>query len=121
MLGSFTDMRRQEAASPDQEVVQEDSRQHGGEEESRVVVVHVQHTPHGPERDVMESPPKEKPSSSSKSFLPLLALGLRLLPATLLLESVPGVDSQEDDEEENVAPPDDGVTKQVDTGLVIPG
>ena len=68
-------------------------------------MVNIEHPPHRPERNVMKSPSKEEPGGGSESLLPLLLLLCRLLPAPLLLEAGPGIDCQEDEEEDNVAPP----------------
>ena len=68
-------------------------------------MVNIEHPAHRPERDVMQSPSKEEPGGSSKSFLAFLLLLRGLLPAPLLLEAGPRVDRQEDEEEDNVAPP----------------
>ena len=68
-------------------------------------MVNIEHSAHRPERDVMKSPSKEEPGSSSKSLLSFLLLLRGLLPAPLLLEAGPRVDRQEDEEEDNVAPP----------------
>ena len=68
-------------------------------------MVNIEHSAHRPERDVMQSPSKEEPGSSSESFLAFLLLLHGLLPAPLLLEASPGVNRQEDKEEDNVAPP----------------
>ena len=86
-------------------VVNEHPSKHGGEEEGGVVMVNIEHPAHRPERNVMKSPSKEEPGGSSESLLPLLLLLGRLLPTPLLLEAGPGVDRQEDEEEDNVAPP----------------
>ena len=87
-------------------VVNEDPGKHGGEEQGRIVMVNIEHPAHRPEWYVMKSPSKEEPGGSSKSFLALLLLLRRLLPASLLLETGPRVDRQEDEEENNVTPPD---------------
>ena len=68
-------------------------------------MVNIEHPAHRPEWNVMKSPSKEEPGGSSESLLPLLLLFRRLLPAPLLLEAGPRVDRQEDEEEDNVAPP----------------
>ena len=87
-------------------VVYEHPSEHGGEEKGGIVMVNIEHPAHRPEWYVMKSPSKEKPGGSSKSFLALLLLLRRLLPTSLLLETGPRVDRQEDEEENNVAPPD---------------
>ena len=87
-------------------VVYEHPSEHGGEEKGWIVMVNIEHPAHRPEWYVMKSPSKEEPGGSSKSFLALLLLLRRLLPASLLLETGPRVDRQEDEEEKNVAPPD---------------
>ena len=86
-------------------IVNEDPSKHGGEEEGGIVMVNIEHPAHRPEGYVMKSPSKEEPGSSSESLLSFLLLLRGLLPAPLLLEAGPGVHRQEDEEEDNVAPP----------------
>ena len=86
-------------------IVNEDPSKHGGEEEGGIVMVNIEHPAHRPEGYVMKSPSKEEPGSSSESLLSFLLLLRGLLPAPLLLEAGPRVDRQEDEEEDNVAPP----------------
>ena len=87
------------------EMVYEHPSKHGGEEESRIVMVDIEHPAHRPERNIVQSPSKEEPGGSAKGLLPGFLLLRRFLPTTLLLEACPGVHCQEDEQEDNVAPP----------------
>ena len=113
------DVLGEDATEPVEEVVQQHPGQHGGEEQGGVVVVHVQHPAHRPEGDVVQGPAQEEPRRGTERLLPGLAQLRSLLPAALLPEARPGVHRQEDQQEDDVAPPDQGVAKQVDTCLVV--
>ena len=68
-------------------------------------MVHIEHPAHRPEGNIMQGPSKEEPGGSSKGLLPGFLLLGGLLPPTLLFEACPGVHCQEDEQEDNVAPP----------------
>ena len=103
------------------EIVDEDGGEHAGEEEGGVVVVDVEDSAHGPEGDVVQGPAEEQPGGRHQRPLPLLHHGGTLDHAPLGLEAGPGVDHQEYEEEDDVAPPDDGIAQEVDPGLVVSG
>ena len=92
-------------------VVQEDGAEHAGEEEGGVVVVDVEDPAHGPEGDVVEAPAEEQPGGRHQGRLSLLQHGGTLSEAALGLEVGVGVHQEEDQEEQDVAPPDDGVAQ----------
>ena len=100
-------------------VVQEDGAEHAGEEEGGVVVVDVEDSAHGPEGNVVERPTQEQPGSRNQGRLSLLQHGGALRHAALGLEVGVGVDHQEYQQEDDVAPPDDGVAQQIHASLVI--
>ena len=108
-----------DAAEPVEQVVHEDARQHGGEEQGGVVVVDVEHPPHAPEGHIVKGPAQEEPCGGPQGSLPGLPLLHGLHPPPLLLEAGPGIDAQEQHQEHYVAPPDQRVAQEVDPGLVV--
>ena len=100
-------------------VVQEDGAEHAGEQEGGVVVVDVEDTPHGPEGDVVQGPAQEQPGRGDQGHLPLLDDLGSLHHAPLGLQVGVGVHDQEYQQEHQVTPPDDWVTKQKYSGFVI--
>ena len=82
-------------------------------------MVDVEDSAHGPEGNVVERPTQEQPGSRNQGRLSLLQHGGALRHAALGLEVGVGVDHQEYQQEDDVAPPDDGVAQQIHASLVI--
>ena len=69
----------------------------------------IKHSAHGPEWYVVQTPAQEQPGSRHHGVFPLLGDLRRFRHSSLTLETRVAVDDQEDDEEDNVSPPDDRV------------
>ena len=69
----------------------------------------IKHTAHGPEWYVVKTPAQEQPGSRHHCVFPFLGDLWRFRHSSLTLETRVAVDEQEDDEEDNVSPPDDRV------------